>query len=276
MAVILILVGIITIRLGDLRSSALSASARALEKEFSKGVEELASNGVDLGPLQSAAASGALVSQTGSDPNYMSLQSAVYRLSSPDGGESGVGFGCANPAQHLAFRAGFRLGQGGGRPGAFGRFQRGSGGGSGFRSFRSRRVFALIKAMKKGFTLVELVGALVIIGILVSMVLVATGNSRDRALQTRIAADMEAINSAKGLWVLDHNGAAFPSDEPGRFDAIRRYLEVSRSFPSMSDFEAPGVGLSHQRDWNRAFPLPLTCTRKLTSNPVSPWSRSWP
>jgi hypothetical protein len=73
------------------------------------------------------------------------------------------------------------------------------------------------------------------------MVLVATGNSRDRALQTRIAADVEAINSAKGLWVLDHNGAAFPSDEPGRFDAIRRYLEVSRSFPSMSDFEAPGA-----------------------------------
>ena len=130
--------------------------------------------------------------------------------------------------------------------------------------------------MKKGFTLVELVGALVIIGILVSMVLVTTGNSRDRALQTRIAADMEAINSAKGLWVLDHNGAPFPSDEPGRFDAIRRYLEVSRSFPSMSDFEAPGVGLSHQRDWNRPFPLPLTCSRKLTSNPVSPWSRSWP
>ena len=95
--------------------------------------------------------------------------------------------------------------------------------------------------MKKGFTLVELVGALVIIGILVSMVLVTTGNARDRALQTRVAADMEAINSAKGLWVLDHNGAPFPSDEPGRFDAIRRYLEVSRSFPSVSDFEAPGV-----------------------------------
>ena len=92
-AVILILVGIITIRLGDLRSSALSASARALEKEFSKGVEELASNGVDLGPLQGAAASGELVSQTGSDPNYMSLRSAVYRLSSPD---------AANPALTIA------------------------------------------------------------------------------------------------------------------------------------------------------------------------------
>jgi hypothetical protein len=40
---------------------------------------------------------------------------------------------------------------------------------------------------------------------------------------------------------LDHNGAAFPSDESGRFDAIRRYLEVSRSFSSMADFQAPGV-----------------------------------
>jgi prepilin-type N-terminal cleavage/methylation domain-containing protein len=95
--------------------------------------------------------------------------------------------------------------------------------------------------MKKGFTLVELVGALVIIGILVSIVLVTTGNSRDRALQTRISADMEAINSAKGLWVLDHNGAAFPSDESARFDAIHTYLEVSRSFASMADFQAPGV-----------------------------------
>ena len=95
--------------------------------------------------------------------------------------------------------------------------------------------------MRKGFTLVELVGALVIIGILVSMVLVTTGNSRNRALQTRIAADMEAINSAKGLWVLDHNGAPFPSDEPGRFDSIRRYLEVSRSFSSMADFQAPEI-----------------------------------
>ncbi len=93
----------------------------------------------------------------------------------------------------------------------------------------------------RGFTLVELVGALVIISILVGLVLVATGNSRDRALQTRVAADMEAINSAKGLWVLDNNGAAFPSDESARFDAIHKYLEAGRSFSSMADFQAPGV-----------------------------------
>ncbi len=108
-AVILILVGIITIRLGDLRSSALSTSARALEKEFSKGVEELASNGVDLGPLQSAAASGALVSQMGSDPNYMSLQSAVHRLSSPEAANPALVSGALTQLNTLLSGRGFGL-----------------------------------------------------------------------------------------------------------------------------------------------------------------------
>jgi len=106
-AVILILAGIITVRLGDLRSSALSASARALEKEFSKGVEELASNGADLGPLQGAAASGELVSQTGSDPNYMSLQSAVYRLSSPEAANPALVSGALTQLNTLLSARGF-------------------------------------------------------------------------------------------------------------------------------------------------------------------------
>lgn len=97
---------------------------------------------------------------------------------------------------------------------------------------------------RAGFTLVELVGALAIISILVGMVLVTTGTSRDRALQTRISADLETINAAKGFWVLDHNGAAFPTDESGRFNAIRKYLEVNRSFSSLADYQPPGVSYS--------------------------------
>lgn len=92
-----------------------------------------------------------------------------------------------------------------------------------------------------GFTLVELVGALAIISILVGIVLVTTGNSRERALQTRISVDLEAISAAKGLWVLDHNGAAFPEDESERFNAIRKYLEASRTYSSLADYQAPGV-----------------------------------
>ena len=115
-AVILILAGIITVRLGDLRSSALSASARALEKEFAKGAEELASNGADLGPLQSVAASGELVAQTGSDPNYMSLQSAVYRLSSPDAANPALVSGALTQLNTLLSGRGFGVVKGAAGP----------------------------------------------------------------------------------------------------------------------------------------------------------------
>lgn len=83
-AVIFILAGVMTVRLGDLRSSALAASARALEKEFAKGVEQLIASGIDLGPFQIVAASCSLVSQKASDPEFMSLQTTTYRLSTPD------------------------------------------------------------------------------------------------------------------------------------------------------------------------------------------------
>jgi len=82
-AVIFILAGVLTIRLGDLRSSALAASARALEKEFANGIEQLTSGGIDLSPFQTVAASGVLVSQRQSDPQFMSLQTSIYRLSAP-------------------------------------------------------------------------------------------------------------------------------------------------------------------------------------------------
>jgi type II secretory pathway pseudopilin PulG len=82
-AVIFILAGVITIRLGDLRSAALTTSARALEKEFAKAVENLISHGADLRPLQTIAARGSVVSQRTSDPEFMSLQSTNYRLSDP-------------------------------------------------------------------------------------------------------------------------------------------------------------------------------------------------
>lgn len=83
-AVIFILAGVITFRLGDLRSSALTASARALEKEFAKGVEQLMASGIALGTFHTVANSGTLVSEKASDAEFMSLRTTTYRLSSPD------------------------------------------------------------------------------------------------------------------------------------------------------------------------------------------------
>jgi Tfp pilus assembly protein PilE len=87
-----------------------------------------------------------------------------------------------------------------------------------------------------GFTLVELIGAIVIITILCAMVMVVSGTARSRTL----TADLEALNTGKSHWSLDHPQAAFPSDEPGRFLAIQKYLDPVQS-ASMASFEAPSV-----------------------------------
>ena len=83
-AVVLILGLMVVVRVGNLRSTAYETSARVLEKEFSKGVEQLVSSGASLiGSLQLAASAGTLVSKTSADPNYMGMESTVYRISSP-------------------------------------------------------------------------------------------------------------------------------------------------------------------------------------------------
>lgn len=86
-AVLMILGFIIVTRVGNLRASAYDASARMLETEFSRGVEQLVSNAPDgagvVGNLQLIASTGALISTVSGDPDYMGLASTVYRISSP-------------------------------------------------------------------------------------------------------------------------------------------------------------------------------------------------
>jgi Prokaryotic N-terminal methylation motif len=100
---------------------------------------------------------------------------------------------------------------------------------------------------KPGFTLVELIGAIVIIIILCSVILVVSGDARSRALQTRVSADIEALNSAKVHWTLDHPGFGFPSSEADRFSAIKRYLDpvqVAAGVTDLSHFAPQGVTYS--------------------------------
>jgi len=94
---------------------------------------------------------------------------------------------------------------------------------------------------QRGFTLVELIGAIVIIIILCAAVMVVSGTARSRTLTTRVTADLEALNTAKTQWSLDHPQATFPGDEPNRFSAIQKYLDPVQSANSMSSFEPPNV-----------------------------------
>ncbi len=92
-----------------------------------------------------------------------------------------------------------------------------------------------------GFTLVEMVAAVVILGILSGLLLVTVGSARDKTLQTRIQADMEMINLAKGSWQLDNVGQTFPSSETDRFNAIKAYFSISKTFSTLADLQPPGV-----------------------------------
>jgi len=93
---------------------------------------------------------------------------------------------------------------------------------------------------RRGFTLVELIGAIVIILILVSVILVVTGSSRQRAMSTRVQADLEALKTAKTQWVLDNPNGNWPSDEPSRFNDLTNYLDPGQALGGLPSFEAPG------------------------------------
>jgi prepilin-type N-terminal cleavage/methylation domain-containing protein len=81
-AVILILAGVITVRLGDLRSAASTAGVRALEKEFAKAAEQLAAQG-GLNEILGLTANGTLILQRPEDADFKFLSTSTYRLSSP-------------------------------------------------------------------------------------------------------------------------------------------------------------------------------------------------
>ena len=95
----------------------------------------------------------------------------------------------------------------------------------------SRKLLCSMRA-SRGFSLVELIGAIVVILILCSLVLIVSGTARTSTLATRVSSDLEAINTAKTHWSLDNPGGSFPAIEPA----------------GLHDWKLPGPGAGGQHD----------------------------
>ena len=96
---------------------------------------------------------------------------------------------------------------------------------------------------RKAFTLIELIGAIIIVLILTSIILVVNGTAKQRTLETRVQNDIEAINTAKHLWAIDHPGQAstFNSEtESAKYDSIKTYLDPQQASSTLSAFAPSG------------------------------------
>ncbi len=82
----------------------------------------------------------------------------------------------------------------------------------------------LKKRKGRGFTLVELLIVIVIIGILAGSLLLVMGSGTDKANATKIASDLRTIKAAMLMYYAD-NGSFFKTDNLSTATSLDQYLD---------------------------------------------------
>lgn len=104
-----------------------------------------------------------------------------------------------------------------------------------------KRIFS----KKKGFTLVELLVVIVIIGALSGILMISAVGALDKAEATKIAADLKNIQSASMLYFADES--RWPS---GDITSVNRYL--SAKLDSSGDYSFVNDGVSVKIQYHNA------------------------
>lgn len=87
----------------------------------------------------------------------------------------------------------------------------------------------------KGFTLVELLIVVIILGILAGMMLLSTGSAADRAEATKIVSDMRTIQTAALMYCLDNN-----NNWTTELASLDKYLD--QDMTTRTDYALGGTG----------------------------------
>lgn len=77
---------------------------------------------------------------------------------------------------------------------------------------------------RSGFTLVELLIVIIIIGILAGAMMLIAGSGSDRAEATKIISDLRSMKAAALMFYADGNKAV-PADNSAAIDALNNYMD---------------------------------------------------
>ena len=75
-----------------------------------------------------------------------------------------------------------------------------------------------------GFTLIELVVVIAILGILISIAVPKLNKSKDAAEKVALDATIQTLNSAYGMYILDHSDYTVPVDTDSALEFVKEYI----------------------------------------------------
>ena len=95
----------------------------------------------------------------------------------------------------------------------------------------------LKKRKGRGFTLVELLIVIVIIGILAGSLLLVMGSGTDKANATKIVSDMRTLKAAALMYYADNS-----PDWPGSIEDLKEYLDRDPDSSKIASYDLVGEG----------------------------------